>query len=156
MEHPGRAIDMEFFGALVTTPGQGSPGHRKIMLRERFPWMTSSDLAWLRMALKLYSGYRPKGKDLRVADREVSSSWASHFVGIKEKCIKGSRRVGLGVRVGFKPAHLNAAKTTPSPSTSWSHPDRAEHIPLTARAGARRAMTSGVDLWLRARFASGT
>ena len=76
MEHPGRAIDMEFFGALVTTPGQGSPGHRKIMLRERFPWMTSSDLAWLRMALKLYSGYRPKGKDLRVADREVSSSWA--------------------------------------------------------------------------------
>ena len=62
--HAGRSVDMDFFGTLVTTPGQGSPGHRKIMLRERFPWMTSSDLAWLRMALKLYRGFKPRARDL--------------------------------------------------------------------------------------------
>ena len=25
--HAGRSVDMDFFGTLVTTPGQGSPGH---------------------------------------------------------------------------------------------------------------------------------
>jgi len=71
-------MDLDFFGTLVTTPGQGSPGHYrgKLTLRGRFPWMTTGDAAWLRMALKLYNGYEPTAKDLRAANREVSSSWA--------------------------------------------------------------------------------
>ena len=74
--HAGRSVDMDFFGTLVTTPGQGSPGRRKLILRERFPLMTGLEISWLRIALKLYSGFRPTAKDVRAANREVSSSWA--------------------------------------------------------------------------------
>ena len=72
--HPGRARDLDFFGTSVMTPGQGSPGCNKLTLRERFPWMTKLDAAWLRMALKLYNGFEPTARELRAA--EVSSSWA--------------------------------------------------------------------------------
>ena len=74
--HAGRSVDMDFFGTLVTTPGQGSPGRRKLILWERFPLMTGLEISWLRIALKLYNSFRPTAKDVRAANREVSSSWA--------------------------------------------------------------------------------
>ena len=62
--HAGRSVDMDFFGTLVTTPGQGSPGRRKLILRERFPWMTGPEIWRLRLALKLYNGFKPHARDL--------------------------------------------------------------------------------------------
>ena len=71
-----RAMDLDFFGTPVITPahryfgthpGQGLSGHDKLALGERFPWMSKLDVAWLRMALKLYNGFEPKPRELRVA-----------------------------------------------------------------------------------------
>ena len=75
MMYSGRAMNFDFFGTSFdflwhdafwqTTSGQGTPGHNKLTLRDRFPWMTKSDAAWLRMALKLYNGFEPTARELR-------------------------------------------------------------------------------------------
>ena len=76
-----RAMDLDFFGTPVITPahryfgthpGQGLSGHDKLALRERFPWMSKLDVAWLRMALKLYNGFDARLKsEIRNLNTEI-------------------------------------------------------------------------------------
>ena len=75
----------DFFGFFLPL-GQGSPGRKrrrkkrkltlpllssssagqkgKLTLRHKFPAMTPLETAWLRMALKLYRGFKPRARDL--------------------------------------------------------------------------------------------